>query len=684
MNKKISFSILVSLMLNNLYADTNRENSFDKIIVTANKLEENILDIPQNIMVMDNVTIENKRLRSIEDIVKSIPNMRAKLLDGVSMNYRGINSSVFTNNNPVVIYVDGIPTNNRYGFDFSLLNNIKRIEVLKGPQGTLYGKNAIGGVINIITQKPNNETSINLSFEYGKNNHNFANLNLTTPLIDNTLFLGLNLEGKQDDGWITNQYNNDDKAGKEKDYKLNTYLAYEKDKLKTKLVLNKTTSKDYIANEYGLANGSLLSDFKRDDVKNVNYNIPTHMQEKIFSQAFNLRYDFDNFHLDTVTTHKKIDYVANYDLDFSNSLSFGDASIFNTFTNDLLSQEIRLSNQSKTLKWLVGLYLDKEDKKTNPYGYDAPTFNYFERVDSRIKSRNSALFAQTTIPFKNFEATFGARLQNIEKKVDFKTYDKADNQFFAMNDKKDWNTFLPKAALLYKINPNLNSYISIAKGYMPGGYNNIPSTGTKEDNSFKPQQSINYEIGLKGVVNNLSFSASIFKMDIKDIHIYKIQGASYVTSNAKKAHSQGIELDFNYFVNDTIEIGGAVGLISAKYDDYDSGFKKYDGEKIEETPSHTANFYISYINPNGFYGFLNIRNQGDERIKNDALAEFITNKGYTTVDLKLGYKKDNLELYAYANNLTDKSYIQNFRSGLVSVATFGDPRTFGIGVKYSF
>jgi outer membrane receptor protein involved in Fe transport len=89
---------------------------------------------------------------------------------GNSMNFRGLNTSMFTSNNPVVIYIDGVPYSDRYGFDASLAN-VKRIEVLRGPQGTLYGKDAIGGVINIVTKDPGNEFQGKVGAEYGSFNY---------------------------------------------------------------------------------------------------------------------------------------------------------------------------------------------------------------------------------------------------------------------------------------------------------------------------------------------------------------------------------------------------------------------------------------------------------------------------------------------------------------------------------
>ena len=109
----------------------------------------------------------------------------------------------YSNNNPVVIYIDGVPFINRYGYDASLVN-VERVEVLRGPQGTLYGKDAIGGVINIVTKTPENKWHGKVGAEYGSNNFMQGMFNMNGSLIADTLYMGINGKYEQDDGWIDN------------------------------------------------------------------------------------------------------------------------------------------------------------------------------------------------------------------------------------------------------------------------------------------------------------------------------------------------------------------------------------------------------------------------------------------------------------------------------------------------
>ncbi len=679
-----------------------QEVKLDTVTVTANKMEENIQDVPQSITVLNAEVIKEKGIKNIGDIIKEIPNMRYEYGDGALVNFRGLNQSIFSNNNPVVIYIDGIATSSRQGFDASLVN-VDRVEVLRGPQGTLFGKDAIGAVINIVTKEPSNKTTGFAGAEYGNYNYMRGFFNISTPLIDDKLFFGLNGEANKDDGWITNDYNGDKKAGKESDYSFSTFLKYNiNDRLSTKIILNKEQTEDYWSNALALGVGGEIGSIKREDVEHVNFDIPMSIKSDTTSQSFSMKYRADSFTIDSITTHKEIDYDGTYDADFGNNPFFDGLKFMYNFEEDIYTQEFRVSSNNKEgFRWVAGVYLDKESREFGPFGNEFPFFNpappynflgnYSLNALSKIDSKTQALFGQTMIPFRErFELTLGGRLQKITKEIDLKTYflpiGTTGPAMYTMKDKKSWNSFLPKIALSYEINENYTTYASVSKGYMPGGHNNYAMTGTVEDNTFEPQKSVSYELGLKGVISNLSFSAAIFRMDITDIHVFKSPSPGiYLTDNAEKAHSQGIEFDFNYFPTDYLEISGALGFIDAKYDDYDTGSVNYDGQKIERTPSHTINLGVAYRHPSGYYGRVDVANMGDVYFHDDVSARFVKGGGYTTADIKAGYKFSDFDVYAYVKNITDEEYVKTFSPTVINiVATVNDPRTFGIGFKYKF
>ena len=242
-----------------------------------------------------------------------------------------------------------------------------------------------------------------------------------------------------------------------------------------------------------------------------------------------------------------------------------------------------------------------------PYYYGETFYgNYQMNAVSVSDSENMAVFGQAIVPLGDrLDMTLGARFQKIDKEIDMKMYSlpigMTGPASFEYRGDKSWDDFLPKAALTYQINDDWTAYASYSQGYMPGGFNFFATAGTEEDNCFEPEESTNYEMGIKASLNRLQMAASVFHMDIKNIHVYKAVGTMYLTSNAEKAHSMGIELEMKYRLTDTIELNGALGLIDTEYDSYDvGGGINFNGFDIQCTPSHTANIGIAYFHPGGF------------------------------------------------------------------------------------
>ncbi|WP_084184818.1 TonB-dependent receptor [Desulfonatronum thiodismutans] len=671
------------------------------ITVTANKIDEDITDVPQSITVIDEIMLEERGIKTVADIIREIPNMKVSsgpVAGAVSV--RGLNPSIFTNNNPVVIYIDGVPHSNIQGFDASLVN-AERVEVLRGPQGTLYGKDAIGGVINIVTKTPTNTWQGKVGTEYGSYNYMRGVFNTSGALINDKLFLGLNGQYWQDDGWIENTAEGMDKNfNKEDDRRLNLNLALTPtDRFTARLSLNNEYSRQHGINGIGLPSGAVIGDFSRDDAETLEMDAPTKQITENNAQSLGLAYDFGPVSLNAVTTHKNLKFSGQYDADFGNDPLYAGLIQFNDFDAKSWTQELRLSsNNERGLRWVSGLYFETEKHDQDRMGMQFPDFDpvsyaYLGNSEmsavSHTDSDTWAAFGQVTIPFaEQFELTLGGRYQRIKKKIDLSMYylpvGISGPAMYQLEAEKTWETFLPKAALSWQFADAWNTYVSWSRGYMPGGFNYFAMDGSAEDNRFEPQISTNYEWGVKGNFERGSVAASIFYMDIEDIHISKAIGTMYVTGNAKKAHSQGVELEATYRPLDELELNAAMGFIQAKYDDYDWGGGNFDGQTIEQTPAHTIRAGAGYTHPSGFYGRIDVSNIGKQYFHDNvnAIEVFPKQDMYTLVDAKIGYRFADWDFYVYGRNLTDEKYVSMF-SGM-HVISYGQPRTFGVGVRYQF
>ncbi len=695
--KKNKELILISLICCNfLYANSTETTKLNEVTVTANKVEENIIEVPQSITVITKDELQEKGIKKVSEVIKEIPNMNIQTnQSGNASSFRGLNTSMFTNNNPIVIYIDGVPYYDRFDFNPSL-ENVEQIEVLRGPQGTLYGKDAIGGVINIITKTPTNEWTGSILAEYGNDNFFRTSFITSGAIINNKLYAGINNSYSSDDGWITNHYPTMDSDANEKiSRKTSGFLLYKPtDEFSSKLVLTNNYDKKYFMDGFGSDPSLDINSLKREDAENISFDVPAFERTKVNSQSLNLNYELEKIKLESTTTHKKIDFDGEYDTDNRAYTPSDGLRQFNYSEIDTWTQELRLSSKNQDIKWITGVYFDKEERKQGPYGAEQLYYGdvYIGDAYSTTNSKTQAIFGQTMIPLgADFELTLGARYQRIKKDIDVTAKSSwAGTAYPDVNylDEKTWNTFLPKLALMYYINADTTTYISVSKGYMPGGFNYYPSSDNSSDNSFEAQKSINYEVGLKHLGENYSLNLAIFRMDIKDIHVYKqlMGGTVFATSNANKAHSQGIELDGAYYITDNIKLSAAIGLIDAEYDDYDNGTKKYDGENIEHTPRYTASIGLAYLQEKGLYGRLDIHAKGKttfiDGANNDSLIEA---DGGITSNAKIGYKIGDFDIYGYVTNITDEDYVSSYMSKEgTSWVGFNEPRRFGIGLKYTF
>ena len=159
------------------------------------------------------------------------------------------------------------------------------------------------------------------------------------------------------------------------------------------------------------------------------------------------------------------------------------------------------------------------------------------------------------------------------------------------------------------------------------------------------------------------------------------------SENAKKAHSLGTELETTWLPVKGLELSAAVSLMQAEYDDYDLGSGiKLDGKDMEGAPGHSLRLSATYHHPGGLYGRADVRNVGNVHYYDDIARNVQGADSYTLVNLKLGWLYGNFDIYAFARNLTDETYINSFKSNALTggIAGFGDPRTIGVGLSYSF
>ena len=347
--------------------------TLETITVTADKREEDVQKITTSVTVLSDVEIEDAHIESTRDILRYVPNLSTAFIGSrdyfSTIKVRGISNSSF-GDPAVALYIDDVPYADTYAFE-SVLFDIERIEVLKGPQGTLYGKNTEGGAINIITKPPGNSFEAGIGIEAGDYNNRQAGGLINAPLIEDKLFFRLSGLLSTRDGYIKNLYNDED-VDNQDSVSVNAGLYFTPtDDLSFDLKIRAHEFDDdggypiasMEKNKYMAATGVTgLDDFE------ISYNYIGKSSTKNNATSLRVNYELDQFDLVSVTTYRGLDNKGTLDGDFSpRELYVG----FNFVESDSISQELRIKSKDtkESFKWLLGIYYSNEDKEYET-GYD--------------------------------------------------------------------------------------------------------------------------------------------------------------------------------------------------------------------------------------------------------------------------------------------------------------------------
>ncbi|WP_321413817.1 TonB-dependent receptor plug domain-containing protein [uncultured Desulfobacter sp.] len=300
----VFISILVAV--NQSMADGKQpEISLDSITVTANKQEENIQEVPTSITVFDELILDDKNISSVRELTDYVPNLI--LTDSGTSGFtrpamRGILADVGSGVS-TAMFIDGIPVLSGSGYD-DILQDIERVEVLRGPQGTLYGKNAEAGAINIITRQPDNTFRGKVSVDGGEDYKKEVSLNVSGPIIQDKLFFGLSAQYYDKDGFIKNGYTGDEADDLSHWYGKGQLRWTPIDDLDISFIFSQLEY-DNDGNTMGLSeDGAAALGVAASGDRKVYSDFDTKEESKTSAQALKVSYDFnDTLNLTSITTH---------------------------------------------------------------------------------------------------------------------------------------------------------------------------------------------------------------------------------------------------------------------------------------------------------------------------------------------------------------------------------------------
>ena len=662
----------------------------ETMTVTAQKREENVQDVPMSISVFSDMQLEDAGIENTIELTRFSPNVFIKqnALENMVI-IRGMSSFDASAFGPAGFYVDDVSYSLPFMRNLDLFD-IERVEVLRGPQGALYGRNSESGVINVITRQPNNEKRGKVFGEYGNYNSVRAGGNISGPIVRDKLYLGLAWQWEDSDGFMKNEYNDDDEAAK---------IEHLNGRGTLRWTPTDRWDISFIANAMDTNDGTGFYRFtdgpnKTDRLK-IKWDGANSLDQENAGQCLRIKYEGHWFDVLSITGRNDFESKFAFDPDFSPA-PFGDG--ITNYEDAVLSQELRVSSpkDSGPFEWLAGVYGFMEDVDSK-----MDTAAWGQKRVAEIDIQGHAVFGQGTYTFFNrLHLTAGLRYDHLdlEGKEEW-TYLEllpAPPWFQPKTDKfdkdLDFTEVLPKASIAFDFTEDIMSYATVSKGYLSGGYNYAFVTNNNNF-TYDPEYTWNYEAGIKTawLANRLMANAAVFYIDIKDKQVSEwLQGGGpfdRMVSNAAKAHSQGIELELQARPVQGLDLFGGVGYIEAKIDDWtsleaDGTRYDYKDKHLIFAPKYTYNAGAQYRHVTGFFGRADIL--GVSYFYSDPKNK-VEIDPYELVNLRLGYEREYFDIVCWCKNVFDREYATNKQDfGGTTLILDGEPRMFGATLTYRF
>ena len=711
-----------------LYDATNPQMPVEQEDVIAERSTPELQGQPIAITTLLEDDLVRSRIRNITRIADQVPNMQygqagneAKLaIRGMRTNRTGAEADPI-----IAIFEDGVsvPTTTQALEPYV---DINRIEVLRGPQGVMYGRNAFGGVINIISNEPDPsgwDAAFEGEFGWADGTRFDAMLNIP---IRETLSTRIAARYDMHSGYVGNfvlDGDADDLRDRKQQYVrwMTKWQPSDNFNLMVNLVSydqNQTGSGmwgyqqigAYIDGQYQAGNHIAPEGARADrDGWLVGRNMASLEDQENLSGTIKVNWNIGFATLEWFINKSTFENQQVFDSDYSDG---GDPynSDFNGWRSkrDTWSSELRLlSNSNGRFDWLAGVYwLDMESNWDWLETRDAEFFQPDWDLKGRYKTDNTSVFASAGYNFNDsWRLSGGLRWHK-------------DNKTLRNGEKDSWDGVVWNAAVNYKINENMNSYFSASTGYRPGGINETPGV----EASFDSENVTAYELGLKSILvdGSLILNLSAFYNDFKDIQaqsftILPLPGTAGLMdymSNGGDMESKGVEAEIQWLPGSRWNISANLAWLDAKFKDYEvpaiAGLGYIEGHSGDDTlslegwrpalsPEWSFGLQASYIFDVGKGGTLTPMLQTTyvgEHYANDLNLAGARQDSYTKTDIRLFWDLpgNKIKLQFYLENIEEEDNLNNV---LVynpeenpEIATFlanwGDPMTYGILMSYKW
>ncbi len=709
LNRTITFVLALIcwiLVPSTLLLSQERADRTGSIVVTAQKRAQDVQDVPDSITVFDAMYIEDAGIDAMAGMAAHTPGLEFHNFGSRrhSLTFmRGI-KSVHAAEPATGFYVDGVNYSKSYMFDFPLFD-VERIEVLKGPQGSLYGRNTMGGVINVYTRDPGNEAVGETAVTLGSDNLAEFRGHLRTPVKDERLFLGISGLAKTRDGYLENDTPALGQEGRHTEggagrIKLK-YLP--SDRLDITFNLDGQTYDEGAFPFRRTQRNAFVKKgiLPRDEIYHYSHDFEGTADTDFWGTALNTTLKLGAGTLSSITGFRDYRVDEFFDSDFS---PLDMTRIHYIQKEKSFSQEIRMvSAEAQPFQWLAGAtYFNNRSENRSTTNYRSQMTNHpsnpfspdtgNRQTLSDGTNQGAALFGQSSWPLGGkWELTLGLRYEHEKADMKREQQDMPDSGGGSVTPfdpaSERFDALVPKVGLTCRPTEDHMVYATFSGGYRSGGFNKrapVGSTAYGEENSRL------YEIGTKLSLMPGKFWVSLagFYMDIEDeqIAIFDTDMNTPYLVNAGESHRLGLEAELRYTPVPGFLATAGVTVLEAEYDSYADPALGVDfsGNQVFSVPKYALNLGLQYRSPLfgqwNFLGRMDLSAYG-KRYFDD--ANTVEEKPYGLINLKMGVEGKHLDIYLWANNLLDHHYVL-FENTAKGFAEDGPPLTTGITVGYRF
>jgi len=712
----------------------------EEIVVTAERRAANIQNVALSVTAISAETIAAMGARNVHDLQNFVPGLsiRGNQIGAINFVIRGIgeaNDDVSTDSG-VGVYVDDIYMARTSASNLALYD-LERVEVLRGPQGTLYGRNTAGGSINIITLKPSDTLSGKIGIDVGSEGLINANAFLSGPIVANKLFAKISIASMNRDGLMVNSF--DGVEGNKVDTLTGRFglrfLPTERSELLFTIDSEKTTPGPNLRSlgpNDGFENfATIFGPLDASDpvrTANVNNSISEEFETTGGMLRLNVDYDAATLSLIGGLRTERTFYSADFDQSPEDHLNERHDQ-----DGEWGSLEVRLSSNPEgalsaggKLDWTAGLYYFSEDT-TKTIDFDSTTLGFVLcnfafppfvcagtppgtptviGYSQAIDTSASAVFGQLNYSFTD-RVSLTAGLRYTDEDKDFRAlsnvigpipagpFNPLIDEDIDCTGTKNFTNVSGKLALEFAFHDSAMVYGSLSQGYRSGGYNGQAFNNAEACGGFDEETADNFEIGLKAdwAGQRIRTNISIFSTDYEDLQVSVIAmpNGPPTTTNAADAEITGAELEFQALLTDRFSINGNVAVLDATFNNFMT-FQQgvpvdLSGTRIASVPDLTWNLGFKYGQPLGNGAYLEFR--GDYVWEDETEATEIVLPQWSTTNFTLSYEPpaQNWRLSAWVRNAFDELYWTSI--GIADSAAINavprilaEPRTYGITFNY--